>query len=571
VPDHPPPRRFRLLRWSLFGLALVGLGFLLQEWLSPWPRRTIAFESSFSFAGISPDGHFVATGRTPAPVGVLGGGPMHIPGFGFARRPMLERVENPIQVWDTRAGTLTATYFTESDVWNHEFSPSFRYMAAWEGDPNAEKLANHLQLVDLQNKQQKRVLLTGISSGEILFSPQENFMIVLEGNQGRTMVFSLVNIPTGKLVATFPDSTFRGFFPEESLIAYETRNDDGVNLHFWSTRTGEIQKSLRNATEPTVSPDGKILAASMSDGLIFMNMTTFQTHRFRSGTDLCPKMLFSPDSATLAVFYDKGGIELWDVSTRKRRGRDFDRLQNWTCDLRNFDFASSFSFALFSTDSTFFALACQTPNGFELTMWDVSLAKLMWSRKVDNRECRISFADDARFLVANLQADEEFEVLEAQTGKKNRAFVAQGFRLFFSGIEFTPDLRFMIRHRTITRQPSILEKLLGGWWPKGNSELIRAWVAEVVSGREVVHLESDTLEAGRLSDDAKTLLTRHKENNQYYLRVWDLPLQPPLRLVIGIPLSLGLIVFLFSRWRARRRSRTQVASSPTIPNSIMGK
>lgn len=36
--DQPSPcRRFRLL-WSLFALALLGLGFLLQEWLSPWPR-----------------------------------------------------------------------------------------------------------------------------------------------------------------------------------------------------------------------------------------------------------------------------------------------------------------------------------------------------------------------------------------------------------------------------------------------------------------------------------------------------------------------------------------------------
>src|SRR6516165_6224943 len=43
VPDQSPPRRrFRLLRWSLFGLALVGLGFLLNNRLPARPRCTIA-------------------------------------------------------------------------------------------------------------------------------------------------------------------------------------------------------------------------------------------------------------------------------------------------------------------------------------------------------------------------------------------------------------------------------------------------------------------------------------------------------------------------------------------------
>jgi hypothetical protein len=44
------------------------------------------------------------------------------------------------------------------------------------------------------------------------------------------------------------------------------------------------------------------------------------------------------------------------------------------------------------------------------------------------------------------------------------------------------------------------------------------------------------------------------------LRVWDIPLRPPLRLVIGIPLGLGLVVLLFCRWRARRRGRAAVAT-----------
>src|SRR5262249_53741001 len=116
----------------------------------------------------------------------------------------------------------------------------------------------------------------------------------------------------------------------------------------------------------------------------------------------------------------------------------------------------------------------------------------------------------------------------------------------------------------ITRRPSILEKILRDWWPKGNPAVQQVRVTELSSGRELARLESDNVEKAWLAEDARSLVTMHKEKDQYILRVWDLPLRPPLLLVIGIPLGLGLMVFLFSRSRARRRVGTAPAKGGPV-------
>jgi hypothetical protein len=51
------------------------------------------------------------------------------------------------------------------------------------------------------------------------------------------------------------------------------------------------------------------------------------------------------------------------------------------------------------------------------------------------------------------------------------------------------------------------------------------------------------------------MVTAYEEaDGSVSLRCWDLPLRPPLRLVIGIPLGIGLFFVLVSWWRGRRRA-----------------
>src|SRR5262249_40603135 len=86
-------------------------------------------------------------------------------------------------------------------------------------------------------------------------------------------------------------------------------------------------------------------------------------------------------------------------------------------------------------------------------------------------------------------------------------------------------------------------------------------VFDVASVAELACVECDE---AMCSEDGKTLVTLHEENSRCFVHVWDLPLRPPLLLVVGIPLGLGLLVFLFSRWRARRRGGSAPAKGAPV-------
>ena len=486
-------------------------------------------------------------------------------------RPMVQGgLDNPIQVWDTRSGKLEGTYLKDSRAWMHEITSSFRYMAACDDQPDAGPFDNDFHLVDLQAKNEVRLPLKG--NPNYRFSPQETFVLVSEGTEKGNKIFHLMKTATGKVAKTFQGSVFHTFVPDESLILHEAQNGDERDLCIWSTRLQKVVHTLPKVSGGvTVSPDGRTVAAIMADALIFLDLRTFETRRFRprTGMGLESTMIFAPDGGTLALFLEKWafvlqkqGIEFWDVASGKQRHGDFDSLKNWGWDSGNFnDWGSQFCFVAFSPDSTFFALAAQTPDGPRLGVWDVSSATLLWVEEPIDAYLGLAFTADSRFLIADPERNAA-EIRYARTGERHRRFEA-GYsphrHLGTPRCEFTKDLHFITIRSEITRQPHILEKLLGDWWPKGKANLQHVQVAETTTGRELARLASDTLEEALLSENGQTLVTKHQVNGKYLVRVWDLPLRPPLLLVIGIPLGLGLMVLLFSRWRARRRRRGEVA------------
>jgi hypothetical protein len=129
--------------------------------------------------------------------------------------------------------------------------------------------------------------------------------------------------------------------------------------------------------------------------------------------------------------------------------------------------------------------------------------------------------------------------------------------------ETTKDGAIYSVREWVEQGPGFLQKLLGNWWPWDAAP--RAWkvtVYETASGRILGQLQG-RYGNGHLSNDGRTMVTAYREQDgSYSLRCWDLPLRPPLRLVVGIPLGIGLFFVLVSWWR-RRRQAARLKTSPS--------
>ncbi len=498
---------------------------------------------------MSPNGDYLATGRTAIPFqAFLGGGfalpgalpPLPHPGFSFTR-PF---VENPIQVWDTRSGNPAGTYLKETGAWNHAFSPSFRYMAAWDGGPDAAEDKNFFYLVDLQAKKQMSLPLKGTTDSPFLFSPQEKFVVVFEESDKEKKTFYLVSTTTGKLVNTFHGATFHGFTVDETLIVYEAQMMTGVDLQIWHTAREKVVHTLPRVNKTAFSPTGQTVAASTPEGWVFLDLTTFKTRRFDANEKFVLKALFSPEGGNLATFCAGGKLEFWDASIGKVRRGEFPINQE-----------SAVSYCFFSPNGSYLCLVLSNPH--ILAVWDVSSATLLWSKEMSGIHEPPGFTLDSRFLACYL--DEKvvrLHVFETETGKTSH--VLPPYDWVF--VNFPGKVRFLTALTKIPAQPHLLKKLLGDWWPgQGQTTTQQVRTIDVASGAELARLESAGLEEGYHSEDGRTLVTIHHEDSGYFIRVWDLPLRPPLLLVAGIPLALGVIVLLFSHWRARRRLRAEAA------------
>jgi hypothetical protein len=122
-------------------------------------------------------------------------------------------------------------------------------------------------------------------------------------------------------------------------------------------------------------------------------------------------------------------------------------------------------------------------------------------------------------------------------------------------IKTTKDGRFRSICKLANQEPGLFPKLFGAWWPwRGNLNDMTVTVSETATGRIVSQLKGP-YGYGYLSNDGRTMVTEYWDpDGSYSLRCWDLPLRPPLRLVIGIPLGIGLFFVLVSWWRGRRRA-----------------
>ena len=526
----PPRRRFRLLRWSLFGLALVGLGFLLNDWLPPRPRCVIPIPGHVRIEFLSDDGSAILTSRLAIQ--------------GDATRPL--------QTWDTNTGENLGTVLLAAS----SLSPDGRFAAALDG--------GDLHLVKLKPAPEAKKIIVfdrplwDPDPVELAFSSGGHFLAVTSVANGSG---HLVECSTGRVVKSFQKLAFFRFLPNENILFVE----DGKFL-LWDPQTGKAIRTFKAMDPIDLSPNGRTLLAQSADkGAFLLDMATEETR------PLDPRILegpirsaFSPDGKTLVTFsriIEPLEIAVWDVASGKLRHAE--KLPD--VDLRA---------VVFSPDSAWFLQGDYLRDSSTgHVLWKRDLFGQMGGIGVPPARFDVRFSPDSQFLVRSNGFS--FEKIDAPTGEIRTNISPIGFStdVFRSErcIQSTKDGSFYSVWLPANQGPSFLEELLGDWWPwKTNLDDRKITVFETATGRIVSELQG-RYGAGYLSNDGRTMVTPYLDGDGAYLRIWDVPLRPPLLLVVGIPLGLGLLVLFFSRWRARRRGRSAVASVATATTNAEQK
>ncbi|MGD2091021.1 MAG: TIR domain-containing protein [Candidatus Aminicenantes bacterium] len=159
---------------------------------------------------------------------------------------------------------------------------------------------------------------THLISGSALsvnFSPDGTMLAWASGDH----FVNLLDLSTGKIIyVKAPDKSdvfFPTFSPDSKLLAFKV--DDGINL--WDISTGKVIKKLKNPGDSTsicFSPDGKYLASGNWKKTVTLwkisnsvEITTFKAHELPvTSVDI------SPDGKLLATGSWDNKVKLWDIS-----------------------------------------------------------------------------------------------------------------------------------------------------------------------------------------------------------------------------------------------------------------
>ncbi len=525
-----------MILWSLLVGFLVGLGLILNAWLSPQPRCIIPTPHQVQVEFLSDNGNTILTRDED---------------FGI------------YQTWDTYSGQNHGTYVVEGPG-IHAISPCGRFLAIL-----GQK--GKLHLVDLKLAKESKIILNfSGGSPRLTFSSHGTFLLAHKSENdeiralcpNRVALGDLVECSTGGLVKTLGDLTFFRFLRDENLLfcmAPAGRlGSDGILTH-WDTGTGKTIRTFKDFDAIDLSPDGRtLLAQSVENGLFLFDLVTEKVQQLHPPPVLYSqypsRSAFSPNGKTLITFPETlpdSEIIFWDVASGKRRGGG-----------KRPDSPSGKIPGFFSADSAFFVLANPGLPAGRLSLWETATGGCLWKRfwEVDWREfgseirfpADIRFAGEGQFLF--VPRNGRFEILDVKTGETKN--VLEPPSLGERQIEFTKDRTYHSLRTLADQGPGFLHKLFGDWWPANTKENdMKVTVVETATGRIVSQLQGP-YGNGNLSNDGRTMVTGYREpDGKLSLRCWDLPLRPPMRLVVGIPLGIGLLFVLASWWRGRRRAK----------------
>ncbi|MCI0640527.1 MAG: WD40 repeat domain-containing protein, partial [Gemmataceae bacterium] len=185
-----------LIRWSLFVLFLVALGFGFWHFAEPSPRFTIAGnEAPLVMAA---DGRWLLTDVFPR-----------------------ERIKAPLRLWDLESGKNIGDFFQDKMVFGQlTVSKDERFLAA------GIDAAGQLGVIDLQKRQARIIPIDpGFQCGQVLFSPDSQLLALGEQLSGKIVVLETKTWHTVAKYDPGPRESF-GFSPTGAHLYFLTREDN---------------------------------------------------------------------------------------------------------------------------------------------------------------------------------------------------------------------------------------------------------------------------------------------------------------------------------------------------------
>ena len=382
------------------------------------------------------------------------------------------------------------------------------------------------------------------------FSPDSNQLAVFT-----SIGIWIYDVQTGKEIKLLTDHREGAIdktvlSPDWRYLTCPRNNWEHHEIRLWDTHTGEIKTTFEGHTKRVewcaFSPDGKMLASSDFDGVIWLwDIDTGEHRQIRTSHKIVDGVMFSPDGQTL-VSSRREDIRLWDVATGEFKGRLED-----TTGTNNI---------VFNSDGTILYGASRN----ELRLWDPDTGKIMMRLGVSSYRPLSAFSPDGQIIATAGGNDYKVQLWNLQTGRLKNELVGDPKYVKMimiservpklvdyatkrvESIAFSPDGRILAvasdneiifwdpstgeRKTTLTGNGSFYNLLFS---PDGRTLAARSYASKSESGVYLWDIDTADIRKSKLrhiitghnretnsitfSPDGQTLAAGH----EYLVRLWD--------------------------------------------------
>lgn len=237
------------------------------------------------------------------------------------------------------------------------------------------------------------------------FSPDSNQLAVFT-----SIGIWIYDVQTGKEIKLLTDH-WEGTIdktvlsPDWRYLMCPRNNWEHHEIRLWDTHTGEIKTTFEGHTDGVAfSPDGKMLASSDFDGVIWLwDIDTGEHRQIRTPHNIVGRVMFSPDGRTLVSSRRENrrkDIRLWDVATGEFKARLED-----TAGTNNI---------VFNPDGTILYSASRN----EIRLWDTDTGKIKVRLSVASFYTTPPiFSPDGQTIATANKKDYTVQLWDPQTGQ----------------------------------------------------------------------------------------------------------------------------------------------------------